>query len=509
MKWIAAEDLLSFRRCRRQPYLRHFGLQEQQSSPSDFLLQLRQGRKQQRQALQTNAPGIDVGAAYTQAWPELYARVLHTLELMEAGDNRIYGGVLCHPLNLPGQPLLVSCPDVLVRSPLPDCGTVGIASTIHPRHRHWTYQPADVRTGKRVKPGYALVLALHAEVLQLLWGHTSESAIAILRDNKWRTVNLTAARQQARQLLREYVAAMSADSLPDVYVTRSRCNLCTWQEHCRDLARQQHPLTLLPGVTATAYAALQEVGLIAVDTLAEVSPEAIQHLPGIGLTAARRLVRQARATATQAALPARAFSLPRSPIELYFDIEAEPQQNVSFLLGVLAVNRQHPDSQFYPHLAETPADEAAGWAAFVQLTQRYPSAPIYHFHAFEVHACRQLAEQYGTPRATLQQILKRMVDLHEIARECVVMPVESYSLKHVAQWLGFRWRQANAGGAQAVYWYTQWLQTGDRSFLEAAAIYNEDDCRATYHLKRWLEQWQAKHYPDRPSDYMTCKISAS
>ena len=38
---------------------------------------------------------------------------------------------------------------------------------------------------------------------------------------------------------------------------------------------------------------------------------------------------------------------------------------------------------------------------------------------------------------------------------------------------------------------------GDRNYLDATVTYNEDDCRATYHLKRWLEQWQQKHYGDR------------
>jgi uncharacterized protein len=77
----------------------------------------------------------------------------------------------------------------------------------------------------------------------------------------------------------------------------------------------------------------------------------------------------------------------------------------------------------------------------------------------------------------------------------VAFPVESYSLKHVARWLGFRWRQPDASGARAIYWYIQWLQTGDRAFLDAATLYNEDDCRATYHLKHWLETWQIDQLP--------------
>ncbi|MEM9155866.1 MAG: TM0106 family RecB-like putative nuclease, partial [Cyanobacteria bacterium P01_F01_bin.33] len=111
----------------------------------------------------------------------------------------------------------------------------------------------------------------------------------------------------------------------------------------------------------------------------------------------------------------------------------------------------------------------------------------YHFHSFEIQTCRRLTEQYGTDRAALHALLARMVDLHPIVSQCVVLPTESYSLKHIARWLGFSWRQSDADGAQSIFWYAQWLETGDRNFLNATVTYNEDDCRATYHLKQWLE----------------------
>ncbi|NET50789.1 MAG: hypothetical protein F6K09_19280, partial [Merismopedia sp. SIO2A8] len=35
----------------------------------------------------------------------------------------------------------------------------------------------------------------------------------------------------------------------------------------------------------------------------------------------------------------------------------------------------------------------------------------------------------------------------------------------------------------------QWLNTGNRSCLDAIQRYNEDDCRATYKLKDWLAKF--------------------
>ena len=37
-------------------------------------------------------------------------------------------------------------------------------------------------------------------------------------------------------------------------------------------------------------------------------------------------------------------------------------------------------------------------------------------------------------------------------------------------------------------------ETGDRSYLEAILRYNEDDCRATYHIKDWLVQFAEPYW---------------
>lgn len=72
-------------------------------------------------------------------------------------------------------------------------------------------------------------------------------------------------------------------------------------------------------------------------------------------------------------------------------------------------------------------------------------------------------------------------------------------MKTVANWLGFRWRDpkigklssngGNVGGDQCVFWYDQWLKTGDSTWLEYIVIYNEDDCQGTYELKKWMEKY--------------------
>jgi len=187
--------------------------------------------------------------------------------------------------------------------------------------------------------------------------------------------------------------------------------------------------------------------------------------------------------------------LPIAPIELYFDIEAEPELNLDYLHGVLVVDRYNNTEKFHGFLAESAAEEGAIWQQFLELMWAYPIAPIFHFCDYEVKTFKRLAKLYNTPVYLWKPVLKRFVDIHKQVTQKAIMPVESYALKPIARWLGFDWRDAKANGAQCVCWYDDWLKTGDRDLLEAIVRYNEDDCRATYVVKDWLTNFLLNHEP--------------
>ncbi|MBE9124280.1 TM0106 family RecB-like putative nuclease [Tychonema sp. LEGE 07199] len=184
-----------------------------------------------------------------------------------------------------------------------------------------------------------------------------------------------------------------------------------------------------------------------------------------------------------------------APIELYFDIEAEPEMNLDYLHGVLVVDRYNKNEKFHGFLAESAAEEGVIWEQFLELMWAYPIAPIFHFCDYEVKTFKRLAKLYNTPAYLWKPVLKRFVDIHKQVTQQAIMPVESYALKPIARWLGFDWRDAKANGAQCVCWYDDWLKTGDRSILEAIVRYNEDDCRATYVVKDWLTNFLLNQKP--------------
>lgn len=490
---LTADLLLNYQRCSRRAFLDVYGDLNQRDAPNDYLLKLlqdsivnhRQVLAEQTYHQPTHQP---------RDWA---AGATATLKLMQQGVDRIYQPVLMTEAD---GVTLISVPDLLTKQP----GQSVFGD--------WVYVPTEIKLSKRPKQEYQIIAAFHVRVLAAVQGAWCETAWLLLRDRGLYEVDLWESIPRMEAILAECIHTLRQPQEPEVFISRSRCSLCHWYNHCYTIAKADQHLSLLPGVTPTRYTQLQALNLITVESLAEIQPTRLETLPGFGSETARKLVRQAQSVLQNRALPGESYAdfpeggqnghkqpvngkrptsqeVPTAEVELYFDIEAEPSLNLVYLHGVLIIDRRRHTEVFHSLLAEKPEDEPKIWQELLDLMWAHPDAPIFHFCPYEVQTMGRLAELYGTPIERIQPLLPRFVDLHDRITKAVTLPVESYALKHIARWLGFDWRDSSANGAQSIYWYAQWLATGDRAFLDSILIYNEDDCRATYHIKDWLVQF--------------------
>ncbi len=478
--------LLYYKRCHRRAFLDIYGNPTQQDPEQDFLRKLRQDSQAHQQAVLAKVnhqtPNYRSG--------DLQAAAKATLELMRQGTEHISQGVLL--MQIERGVTLLSRPDLLVKQP----GQSVFGD--------WAYVPTNIKLGMRPKPEYQIVAAFSAQLLADIQGVLPSTAYLILRRQDSYAVNLERWMPLMQSVLSECMATLLLEQEPEVFISRQRCSLCRWYSSCYAIAQSQQHLSLLPGVTPTRYRDLQTLGFT---TIAALSAAPISTLESVVDTEiASELIQQAQSTVQNRAilrqnsyLPLRgagnanaktiqAFTntLPIAPVELYFDIEAEPELQLDYLLGVLVVNRVTHTETFYPLLAEHPSDEASIWQQFLALVGLYPDAPIFHFSDYEVETVKRLIKLYKTPPKQGKSLLSRFVDVHQRVTSTVMLPVESYSLKHLARWIGFEWRDPGISGSQCVCLYDQWLKTGDRTLLDTVLRYNEDECRATYHLKNWL-----------------------
>ncbi len=463
--------LLDYKRCQRRAFLDSYGDSQSKRPEKDFLLKLREeSRKHIQYLVNTQYP---YARSLISSKNDLQAQAEETEVLMKQGVDCILQGTLrcLHATGIS----LIGRPDLLVKQ------------TGKSKWGDWLYIPISIHFGRRPKPEYKLIATFYAYLLTQIQQVSPPKSELILRRHNHHVVNLSAWEPRLKSVLSDCITMLLAKNEPEVFISRQRCSLCHWYNDCYRLAQSQSHLSLVPGVTPSRYSYLQTLGIITLELLATTHPTHLTDM--MSLEMAKQLQQQAQALWENRPIlkPSSAKRvIPSEAVELYFDIEAEPEHNLDYLLGILEVNRQNQTEIFHSFLAETPQAEAQNWHAFLEFVNQYETAPIFHFSEYEAETIKRLATLYQTSPLEKEQLLSRLVDLHQIVIHRVILPVESYSLKAIANWIGFQWRDQGAGGDQCVFWYDQWLKTQDSSFLALILRYNEDDCRATFWLKDWL-----------------------
>jgi uncharacterized protein len=494
---ITDELLLNYKRCPRRTYLEVYGNPAQKDPEKEFLLKLKRENYQHiRSVLQAREQICQRPEVSRQNWQ---LNTQQTLELMKRGVECIDRGMLAvstqqwqSSLNLcppsesdtlleidPNFSLnFLAAPTLLIKQP----GTSKFGD--------WYYSSIEIKLGRRPKPEYKMIVAFHAQILAAIQGVIPTESELILRQHDSYCVNLGYWLPKMQQIVAECIDMLATRSQPEVFISRQRCNLCHWYSHCYDRAKSAKHLSLVPGITPKRHEQLQEIGIDTLESLITVTDFDLAAM--MGTDVASQLKQQAHSLLANIPLIktncnlANISNIPTEAIELYFDIEAEPERQIDYLLGVLVVDRQQNTQNFYPFLAKHPDEEGKIWQQFLELISVYPNAPIFHYSEYEIDTVKRLANLYQTPKILTKLLLNRFIDLHQSISDLVVLPVESYSLKALANWIGFYWREEKASGDLCVCWYDSWLTQQDSTFLDAILSYNEDDCRATYYLKDWL-----------------------
>lgn len=497
MTLISDHLLLNYKRCNRRTFLEIYGDFYQKDSEKDFLLKLkRENQTHIRNVIQSKFLTPQQPQASRKDW-QLNAQ--QTEELMQQGIDCIIRGTLSlnyDQWQAAGQEETIvnkikdNQRDWLSEIIFTATPSLLIKQSGASRFGNWEYIPVNIKLGRKAKPEYKLIAAFHAQVLGIIQAKIPTRSQLILKEHNEHQVNLDHWLIKMQQTVADCLIMLANHHEPEVFISRQRCSLCSWYGYCHEVAKSTNHLSLVPGVTPKRYEYLQELGINSVKSLVDVSEADLGET--IGYSTARQLKQQITSIQSDRPVVRSSFDLidtqpiPSGAIELYFDIEAEPERQTDYLLGVLLVDRTTNSEKFHAFIAEKLEEEGKIWQEFLDFVALYPDAPIFHYSEYEADTIKRLARLYGTPKEEKREVLSRLVDLHLWVTKSVIFPVESYSLKALANWIGFYWRETKGSGDQSVCWYDQWLNTQDRTLLDLILSYNEDDCRATRYLKDWL-----------------------
>ena len=362
----------------------------------------------------------------------------------------------------------------------------------------FSYQPALLQPGRHGTREHRLTLALWGWLLEPVQGISASQGWLINPRGQRERLNLHGGlNRQMETALTRLQQDLKRRSPPPLTQDRRKCTLCSWRRSCDGVAEAQGELSTVSGIGGKRQELLQELGIADRQALADAPGEwLMEQLESRGVQQpelALELIAQAAVQQSGIAEPLQRDNpeplpeLIRAPGVLLYDIESDPDARDDFLHGFVPLSRRTDGSfepaetaTYRPILALREHGEDRLWLRLQRLLAAHPGWPVLHYGETEAIALKRMAErQNGAPPQGL-------IDLHQRVRQHWRLPVDSYGLKAVASWRGFRWSQSTAEGARCVLWWRQWRARHKRHQLDQIFRYNRDDCLATWAVAQWL-----------------------
>jgi len=131
----------------------------------------------------------------------------------------------------------------------------------------------------------------------------------------------------------------------------------------------------------------------------------------------------------------------------------------------------------------TPDDECTAFKEAWDYIQLCQPCVIYYYSPYERTTWRKLQKRHPDvmSKVDLENIFSTdvAVDLYlDVVKSKTEWPINDDSIKTLATYLGFKWRDKEPSGAASIEWYHRWAQTGDVTIRQRILNYNEDDCVA-------------------------------
>jgi uncharacterized protein len=408
-----------------------------------------------------------------------------TAEAMKKGDSLIYGGRI-RIGNLLGEPDLIR-----------KDGSVYVAGDIKSGAG---FEGMSEESGGKPKKHYAVQLGLYTDILDKLgmsaghipfvWDIHGEEVIYDM-DSPMGKRDTTSLWEFYESCL-ENVTLIVNQTEKNLPALCSMCKLCHWRSFCLAQLKKMDDLSLIPELGRTRrdsmLSHLKNVGDLANCDLSDLIQGKKTVIPGIGVGMLETFQERAKLLNQPDTGPylKKKISLPHSDTEFFFDVETDPMRDICYLHGFVEHHDQDLDSEKYVAFfadQPKPEDEQKAFKEAWNYIQDRKPCVIYYYSPYERTIWRKLQKRYTDvmTEADLEKMFSPdvAVDLYlGVVKSKTEWPTNDYSIKTLATYLGFKWRDKEPSGAASIEWYHRWVETGDSTIKQRILDYNEDDCIA-------------------------------
>jgi predicted RecB family nuclease len=123
----------------------------------------------------------------------------------------------------------------------------------------------------------------------------------------------------------------------------------------------------------------------------------------------------------------------------------------------------------------------------------YGNIPFVHWSHYERTKIKLYVDRHGDPDGIAAAVLANLFDLLPATQDSVMLPLPSYSLKVVEEYVGFKRTQDKYGGAWSMAQYIEATETEDEAtrqkLMNDILKYNEEDLAATWAVLSWVKEF--------------------
>jgi len=309
----------------------------------------------------------------------------------------------------------------------------------------------------------------------------------------------------ALQELERLLAIKQLTAAPYEPVGWSKCLGCGFNDRCWSKAEENSDVALVYCVDQSLARTLTTRGIRSrKDLLAKFDVVSLSEFKRpygsreqrVG-KAAEKILQFADAMENQKEKVLAVPAIPPNENYVMFDLEGMPphldELDKIYLWGTQVYGEK--PSEFTFALSGFGADgDKQGWLGFLanakQIFETYGDIPFIHWAPYERTYLRRYVERFGDTQGIAARVEANLLDLLTITRDSVVLPLPSFSLKVVEEYVGFKRKESEYGGAWAMATFIEATETSDegkqKELMDKILAYNKEDLEATWAVFEWL-----------------------
>ncbi|MFQ5786711.1 MAG: TM0106 family RecB-like putative nuclease [Thermodesulfobacteriota bacterium] len=349
------------------------------------------------------------------------------------------------------------------------------------------YSPTLIIGTHKINKQQKLQLAFTGYVLSKCQKEESAFGTLIANGGKPHKIKLETLYKDIKKILRVLASwSVSPELESPPVILNKHCPYCPFQKQCEVMAKESDHLSLLGGIGQKEIEKYNKRGIFTVNQLSYMfRPRKIKKRKE-NYVKPHSFPLQAWAIRAQQIYVYETPRMPKSKLEIFFDIEGIPDEEFQYLIGLLIKENDQVNHYFF--WASNKDEELIIFQDFLHLLDKYDDYTLFHYGTYETNYLKRMSKKLSAhEKDTTEKALRSCCNILSYLYSNIYFPTYTNGLKDIGRTIGFNWSDSNSSGLQSLVWRKRWERTQHHKWKNKLILYNKEDCLAISKIKSLID----------------------